>query len=305
MFAPVGRFRRISAGNRGAWRSVPVTRQRATSVAPTRVVPRCDARSLPGPWRTTGRQQWLNPWPSTGRCRSRSFTSSFSPPPSRIARHRISCAGRSGAIGRELAIATSFQAEGMVLLDMAWRIDPGIRVITVDSGRLPPGDLRPDRSGARALPDSNRGLFARGGGAGTLRRRARPQSVLPQSGAARPLLRDPQGLAADPGADRVRRLGLRPAAGPSDDPTRHSRRRTRQGSRRHREAQSPGELERRVRSGTTCALTTCPTTRSTTGDSPASAARPAPAPPDPATIRAPAAGGGRPRRPRSAACTAD
>src|SRR5215211_7832078 len=41
-----------------------------------------------------------------------------------------------GYYGRELAIATSFQAEGMVLLDMAWRIDPGIRVITVDSGRL-------------------------------------------------------------------------------------------------------------------------------------------------------------------------
>ena len=32
-----------------------------------------------------------------------------------------------GCYGRELAIATSFQAEGMVLLDMAWRIDPGIR----------------------------------------------------------------------------------------------------------------------------------------------------------------------------------
>ena len=41
-----------------------------------------------------------------------------------------------GCYGRELAIATSFQAEGMVLLDMAWRIDRGIRVITVDSGRL-------------------------------------------------------------------------------------------------------------------------------------------------------------------------
>jgi thioredoxin-dependent adenylylsulfate APS reductase len=41
-----------------------------------------------------------------------------------------------GCYGRELAIATSFQAEGMVLLDMAWRIDPEIRVITVDSGRL-------------------------------------------------------------------------------------------------------------------------------------------------------------------------
>ena len=38
--------------------------------------------------------------------------------------------------GDGLAIATSFQAEGMALLDMAWRIDPRVRVITVDSGRL-------------------------------------------------------------------------------------------------------------------------------------------------------------------------
>jgi phosphoadenosine phosphosulfate reductase len=39
--------------------------------------------------------------------------------------------------GPRLALATSFQADGMVLLDMAWRIDPGIRVITIDTGRLP------------------------------------------------------------------------------------------------------------------------------------------------------------------------
>ncbi|HEY7030338.1 MAG TPA: phosphoadenylyl-sulfate reductase [Thermomicrobiales bacterium] len=38
--------------------------------------------------------------------------------------------------GLRLAISTSFQTDGMVLLDMAWRIDPGIRVVTVDSGRL-------------------------------------------------------------------------------------------------------------------------------------------------------------------------
>src|SRR5437868_7280578 len=38
--------------------------------------------------------------------------------------------------GSRLAISTSFQTDGMVLLDMAWRIDPGIRVVTVDSGRL-------------------------------------------------------------------------------------------------------------------------------------------------------------------------
>jgi phosphoadenosine phosphosulfate reductase len=39
--------------------------------------------------------------------------------------------------GDRLALATSFQADGMAILDMAWRIDPGIRVITIDSGRLP------------------------------------------------------------------------------------------------------------------------------------------------------------------------
>ncbi len=36
-----------------------------------------------------------------------------------------------------IAICTSFQAEGMVILDMAWRINPNVRVFTVDTGRLP------------------------------------------------------------------------------------------------------------------------------------------------------------------------
>ncbi len=39
--------------------------------------------------------------------------------------------------GRRLALVTSFQSTGLVLLDMAWRIDPDIRVITLDTGRLP------------------------------------------------------------------------------------------------------------------------------------------------------------------------
>jgi phosphoadenosine phosphosulfate reductase len=39
--------------------------------------------------------------------------------------------------GSRLALCTSFQAEGMVLLDMAWRINPKVRVFTVDTGRLP------------------------------------------------------------------------------------------------------------------------------------------------------------------------
>jgi phosphoadenosine phosphosulfate reductase len=39
--------------------------------------------------------------------------------------------------GRGFAISTSFQSEGMVLIDMASRITPDFRVITLDTGRLP------------------------------------------------------------------------------------------------------------------------------------------------------------------------
>lgn len=39
--------------------------------------------------------------------------------------------------GRGFAIATSFQKEGMVIIDMACRIRPDVRVFTLDTGRLP------------------------------------------------------------------------------------------------------------------------------------------------------------------------
>jgi adenylyl-sulfate kinase len=39
--------------------------------------------------------------------------------------------------GASFAIATSFQKEGMVILDMASRISAGVRVFTLDTGRLP------------------------------------------------------------------------------------------------------------------------------------------------------------------------
>ena len=39
--------------------------------------------------------------------------------------------------GDAFAIATSFQKEGMVILDMALRISPKVRVFTLDTGRLP------------------------------------------------------------------------------------------------------------------------------------------------------------------------
>ncbi len=39
--------------------------------------------------------------------------------------------------GERLAIGTSFQAEGMVIVDMAARLSPRVRVFTLDTGRLP------------------------------------------------------------------------------------------------------------------------------------------------------------------------
>ncbi len=43
--------------------------------------------------------------------------------------------------GDAFAVVTSFQEEGMVLVDMAARISPKVRVITIDTGRLPAATL--------------------------------------------------------------------------------------------------------------------------------------------------------------------
>lgn len=40
-------------------------------------------------------------------------------------------------LGDRVAIVTALQADGMVVLDMATRIRPDVRVVTVDTGRLP------------------------------------------------------------------------------------------------------------------------------------------------------------------------
>jgi phosphoadenosine phosphosulfate reductase len=42
-----------------------------------------------------------------------------------------------GTFGDRIAIVTAMQADGMAILDMAARIKPDVRVITVDTGRLP------------------------------------------------------------------------------------------------------------------------------------------------------------------------
>lgn len=35
------------------------------------------------------------------------------------------------------AVITSFQADGVAIMDMAWRLNPKVRIITVDTGRMP------------------------------------------------------------------------------------------------------------------------------------------------------------------------
>jgi phosphoadenosine phosphosulfate reductase len=39
--------------------------------------------------------------------------------------------------GESIALGTSFQKEGMVVLDTAWRLNPSLRVFTLDTGCLP------------------------------------------------------------------------------------------------------------------------------------------------------------------------
>ena len=39
--------------------------------------------------------------------------------------------------GSRVAVCTAFQAEGMAVLDMAYRVDPNLKVFTIDTGRLP------------------------------------------------------------------------------------------------------------------------------------------------------------------------
>ena len=43
-----------------------------------------------------------------------------------------------GEFGSRLAVTTSFQREGMVIVDMAVRMSPDVRIVTLDTGRLPP-----------------------------------------------------------------------------------------------------------------------------------------------------------------------
>ncbi len=64
-----------------------------------------------------------------------------------------------------IALSTSFQLEGMVILDMAWRIDPLVQVFTIDTGRLPVHMIEAARAGRFVvrLKGGDPFVFGRGG----------------------------------------------------------------------------------------------------------------------------------------------
>ena len=124
--------------------------------------------------------------------------------------------------GARLAIASSFSIEDCVVIDVAHRIDPRVRVFALDTGRLPEETYQtadrvrdkyrieiewqfPDRveSGGSAARQGNAQLH------GVAREPAR-------------VLRHPQGRAARPGAGGSRRLGDGAAPGAVGDPGGHA-----------------------------------------------------------------------------------
>ena len=183
--------------------------------------------------------------------------------------------GRSSASRRGIALSTAFQVDGVALLDMAYEIDPDVRVFTVDTGRLPAGDVRADRAAARPLPGLELELLV-------ARRARRSQRWSRKHGPnlfyesvelrllccnvrkVRPLT---QHLA------RARRLDHRPAPRPVGEPHEHPQGRDRPRPRRDRQAQPARRVDRGGGLGLRRASTTSRTTRSTTRATPRSAAR--------------------------------
>ena len=155
-----------------------------------------------------------------------------------------------------LAICTSFQAEGMALFDMAWRIDPQVRLFTVDTGRLPQETYDVIERFASAT-GSGRDLHARRAvlermtthGPNLFHRAVNPPALLPGA----------QGAAAPARADELRRLGDRAAPRPVGEPRQHPQDRDRSRPRRRSRRSTRWPTGPPTRSGTTTAPTTCPT----------------------------------------------
>ena len=110
-----------------------------------------------------------------------------------------------------MAISAAGGVDGMALIDMAWRINPEIRVFTLDTGRLPPEtytlfeEIREHYGIAVEFEYPG----PRRGDAAGLEPRG-PEPDVPQRRPAARVLRRPQGRAAEAQARHARRVGRRP-----------------------------------------------------------------------------------------------
>ena len=119
--------------------------------------------------------------------------------------------------GKELAICCSFQADGCAMIDMAHKIDPKIRVFTIDTGRMPQEtydviDKYRTRYGINVevfMPDT--------AVVQQMVTQARQQSFLQRRQPAPPMLPGAQGAAAAPCADELQRMGNGTKARPMGD----------------------------------------------------------------------------------------
>jgi len=182
---------------------------------------------------------------------------------------------------------------------MAYRIDPEIRIFSVDTGPPASGDAHADRAAARApsRPES-RGPRAAGGARRPYGRAQGPRPIPRIGREPSPLLQRTQGSTADKAPRHSRRLdhGLRRDQWATRTNIRkveidhdHGRDREAEPTRRVDEGRGLGLRARR---------TTCRTTRSTTRVTRRSAAHRARAPSVRARPTAPVAGGGRRTRRR-------
>ena len=163
-----------------------------------------------------------------------------------------------------IAISTAFQVDGCVLIDMAARIRPDVRVFSVDTGRLPQETHDLADAIRERYPELRLELLSPDASQLPAPRRAAGHERLPQlRGAAADLLQRPQGAAADAAPAGPRRLDLRAAPRPVGDAHEHPQGRDRPRPRRDRQAQPAGRVDARTRSGTTCARTTSRRTRCT------------------------------------------
>ena len=123
-----------------------------------------------------------------------------------------------------MAISAAGGVDGMAIIDMAWRINPDVRVFTLDTGRLPPEtyelfeEVR-ERYGIAVefeFPETDAVV-----GDGD---RPRPEPDVRERRPAAAVLRDPQGGAAEAQARDARRVGRGAAPRAVAEPARTSRR---------------------------------------------------------------------------------